>query len=159
MGAGDLTHLNQKGEAHMVDVGQKASTRRTATASAKLSGSPEAMSALFQGTGKKGDALAVARVAGIMAAKKTADLVPLCHPLALSKVSIDIVPIDNDIAHIEAHVETTGQTGVEMEAMTAASVTALTLYDMLKSIDKALVISELRLESKTGGKSGTFRRQ
>ncbi|MCB9993835.1 MAG: cyclic pyranopterin monophosphate synthase MoaC [Hyphomicrobiaceae bacterium] len=158
MGTGSLTHLNQTGEAHMVDVGEKVPTRRTAVASAMISGSSEAMRALFSGTAKKGDALAVARVAGIMAAKKTSDLIPLCHPLALSRVSIDIAPRDDNAARIEASVETTGPTGVEMEAMTAVSVTALTLYDMLKSVDKGLVISDVRLESKTGGKSGTFTR-
>jgi cyclic pyranopterin phosphate synthase len=152
-----LTHLNEKGEAHMVDVGGKASTKRRAVARARLEASPETIAAIIGGTLHKGDALAVARVAGIMAAKKTSELIPLCHPVALSSVGIDIVP-DGDALAITATVETTGPTGVEMEALTAATVAALTLYDMAKSLDRAMTIAAVQLVEKSGGKSGDWTR-
>ena len=154
--AGGLTHLNEKGEAHIVDIGDKAVTRRRAVAQARISGQAETIATILGGGLKKGDALAVARVAGIMAAKKTADLIPLCHPIPLTKVSVEIEGDGPSSILIRATAETTGQTGVEMEALTAASVTALTLYDMAKAIDRAMVISDLCLVEKSGGKSGDF---
>lgn len=153
---GGLTHLNDKGEAHIVDIGDKAVTRRRAVAQARLSGQEATIATILGGGLKKGDALAVARIAGIMAAKKTSDLIPLCHPIPLTKVSVDIAGEGQDSIVILATAETTGQTGVEMEALTAASVTALTLYDMAKAIDRAMVISDLCLVEKSGGKSGDF---
>jgi cyclic pyranopterin phosphate synthase len=156
--AGGLTHLNEKGEAHIVDIGDKAVTRRRAVAQARLVAEVETIAAIMGGSLKKGDALAVARIAGIMAAKKTSELIPLCHPLALTKVVINIDVEDMDAIRIEAIAETTGQTGVEMEALVAASTAALTLYDMAKAIDKAMVITNLMLVEKSGGKSGDFTR-
>lgn len=153
---GGLTHLNDKGEAHIVDIGDKAVTRRRAVAQARLSGQAATISTILGGGLKKGDALAVARIAGIMAAKKTSDLIPLCHPIPLTKVSVEIEGDGDSTMLILATAETTGQTGVEMEAMTAASVAALTLYDMAKAIDRAMVISDLCLVEKSGGKSGDF---
>lgn len=153
-----LTHLNAKGEAHIVDIGDKAVTRRRAVAQARLVAEVETVTAIMGGSLKKGDALAVARVAGIMAAKKTAELIPLCHPIALTKVVINIEAEDEDQIRIEAIAETTGQTGVEMEALVAASTAALTLYDMAKGIDKAMMITNLMLVEKSGGKSGNFAR-
>ena len=154
-----LTHINAAGEAHMVDVGAKPATARVAVASGHLQTQADVVQAILAGTSKKGDVLATARIAGIMAAKKTADLIPLCHPLALSKVTIDIAP---DVAgtgfDVRAEVATTGPTGVEMEAMTAVSVTCLTLYDMAKAMDRAMVIGAVQLEQKSGGKSGPYRR-
>jgi len=152
-----LTHLNQRGEAHIVDIGDKAVTRRRAVATARLEAKPETVALILGGELKKGDALAVARVAGIMAAKKTAELIPLCHPIPLTKVSVEIVG-DGPALLITATAETTAQTGVEMEAMTAASVAALTLYDMAKSHDRAMRIASVQLEEKSGGKSGDFHR-
>ena len=152
-----LTHLNARGEAHIVDIGDKVATRRRAVATARLEARAETVEAILGGSLKKGDAIAVARVAGIMAAKKTAELIPLCHPIALTSVSVDIVR-DGPALLVTAAAETTGQTGVEMEAMTAASVAALTLYDMAKSIDRGMTISTVQLIEKTGGKSGDFRR-
>jgi cyclic pyranopterin phosphate synthase len=152
-----LTHLNEKGEAHIVDIGDKAASKRRAVARARLEAQPETVAAIMGGGLKKGDALAVARVAGIMAAKKTSDLIPLCHPIALTKVSVDIAEGDG-VIEIIAAAETTGQTGVEMEALTAASVAALTLYDMAKSIDRGMRIAAVELVEKTGGKSGHYRR-
>lgn len=154
-----LTHLNEKGEAHIVDIGDKAVTRRRAVAQARISGKPETIAAILGGGVKKGDALAVARIAGIMAAKNTSELIPLCHPIPLTKVSVDIEGAGADTILILATAETTGQTGVEMEALTAASTAALTLYDMAKAIDRAMVISDLCLLEKSGGKSGDFVRQ
>jgi cyclic pyranopterin phosphate synthase len=154
-----LTHLSEKGEAHIVDIGDKAVTRRRAVAQARLSGETATIATILGGGLKKGDALAVARVAGIMAAKKTSELIPLCHPIPLTKVSVDIEGDGPTSILIVATAETTGQTGVEMEALTAASVTALTLYDMAKAIDRAMVISDLCLVEKSGGKSGDFRRE
>ena len=152
-----FTHLDDSGAARMVDVSGKDVTARSATASGRVLVSAEVV-ALLRGDGvPKGDALAVARVAGIMAAKRTPDLVPLCHPLSLSAVSVDLV-VEDDAVSISATVRTTDRTGVEMEALTAVSVAALTLVDMVKAVDKRTVITEIRVEAKTGGKSGTFQR-
>jgi cyclic pyranopterin phosphate synthase len=152
-----LTHLNARGEAHIVDIGDKPATRRRAVARARLEAQPETVEAILGGTLKKGDAIAVARIAGIMAAKKTSELIPLCHPIALTSVSVDI-EADGPALAITATAETTGPTGVEMEALTAASVAALTLYDMAKGIDRGMTISGVQLIEKTGGKSGDFKR-
>ncbi len=153
----ELTHLNERGEAHIVDIGGKPVTARRAVARATLEALPATIDAIIGGTLKKGDALAVARIAGIMAAKKTSDLIPLCHPIALSRVEVDIAAAGGELV-ITATAETTDRTGVEMEAMTAASVAALTLYDMAKGIDRAMRISTVELVEKSGGKSGDFRR-
>ncbi|WP_417308752.1 cyclic pyranopterin monophosphate synthase MoaC [Devosia sp.] len=152
-----LTHLNQRGEAHIVDIADKAVTRRRAVATARLDAQPETIALIVGGELKKGDALAVARIAGIMAAKKTAELIPLCHPIGLSRVEVEIAANGATLL-VTATAETTAQTGVEMEAMTAASVAALTLYDMAKSHDRAMRILAVQLEEKSGGKSGDFRR-
>lgn len=152
-----LTHFDSKGAAHMVDVGEKDITSREATASATIRMAPETLKLIRDGDTKKGDVLGVARLAGIMAAKKTADLIPLCHPLSLSKVSIDFV-IDETASAIEvqASCKLKGRTGVEMEALTAASIAALTIYDMCKAADRGMVITDTRLLLKKGGKSGTY---
>ncbi|WP_055049175.1 cyclic pyranopterin monophosphate synthase MoaC [Devosia sp. A16] len=152
-----LTHLNQRGEAHIVDIGDKATTRRRAVATARLEAKPETVALILGGELKKGDALAVARIAGIMAAKKTAELIPLCHPIPLTSVTVEI-EADGPALLVTATAETTAQTGVEMEAMTAASVAALTLYDMAKSHDRAMRVTAIQLEEKSGGKSGDFHR-
>ena len=152
-----LTHLDQRGQAHIVDIGDKAITHRRAVATARLEAQPETIRLIMGGELKKGDALAVARIAGIMAAKKTSDLIPLCHPIPLTKVSVEITE-DGPALLVTATAETTAQTGVEMEAMTAASVAALTLYDMAKSHDRAMRITSVQLEEKSGGKSGDFHR-
>lgn len=151
-----LTHLNARGEAHIVDIADKAVTRRRAVAQARLVGQPETIATIMAGGLKKGDALAVARIAGIMAAKKTADLIPLCHPIALTKVSVEIAEHGEDAIVIIATAETTGQTGVEMEALVAASTAALTLYDMAKAIDRGMLITDICLIEKSGGESGAF---
>jgi cyclic pyranopterin monophosphate synthase len=151
------THLDAKGNVHMVDVGGKATTERRAVAETRVELSEEAMSRLRNGTAKKGDVLPTVRLAGIMAAKKTSEIVPLCHPLALTHVSID-VEIEERHVRITASVATHDKTGVEMEAMTAASAAALTLYDMLKAYDRGMQIGPTRLLEKSGGKSGDFRR-
>ena len=151
----DLTHLDDTGAARMVDVGAKGATVREAVASGRITMSAEAATAIARGTAKKGDVLAVARVAGIMAAKRTSDLIPLCHPLPLSKVTIDLAPDATGVT-VTATCACTGPTGVEMEALTATSVALLTIYDMAKAIDKAMVVSDIRLVSKTGGKSGDW---
>ena len=156
--AGGLTHLNDKGEAHIVDIGDKAVTRRRAVAQARLVGQPATIATIMGGGLKKGDALAVARIAGIMAAKKTSELIPLCHPIALTKVSVELSQQGDDAILIAATAETTGQTGVEMEALVAASTAALTLYDMAKAIDRAMVVTDVCLMEKSGGKSGDFHR-
>jgi len=153
---GGLTHLNASGEAHIVDIGDKAVTRRRALAQARILAQPETIAAIMGGALKKGDALAVARVAGIMAAKKTSDLIPLCHQIPLTKVSVDIVAESNAAILILATAETTAQTGVEMEALVAASTCALTLYDMAKGIDRGMTVTDLCLLEKSGGKSGDF---
>lgn len=155
-----LTHLNDKGEAHIVDIGDKAVTRRRAVAEARIVAQPETIAAIMGGGLKKGDALAVARIAGIMAAKKTSDLIPLCHPIALTKVSVDISPeVGGTTLLVTTTAETTGQTGVEMEALVAASTAALTLYDMAKAIDRAMIITDISLVEKSGGKSGDYRKR
>lgn len=151
-----LTHLDEDGAARMVDVSAKATTAREAVAAGHIDMSAEAASAIAAGLVKKGDVLAVARVAGIMAAKRTAELIPLCHPIALSAVSIDFT-LDATCVTVTATARTAGQTGVEMEALTAASAALLTIYDMAKALDKGMIISGIRLLSKTGGKSGDWR--
>jgi len=158
MSGSDLTHLDARGQAHIVDIADKPATRRRARAQARLTGKAGTIAALLGGSLRKGDALAVARIAGIMAAKKTADLIPLCHPIPLTSVSVEIAGESDTALRIEAIAETTGQTGVEMEALVAASTAALTLYDMAKAIDRAMVISDLCLMEKSGGKSGAFQR-
>lgn len=152
-----FTHFNKDGEAHMVDVGAKEVTERTATATATISMQPETFQLIQEGKAKKGDVLGVARLAGIMAAKKTADLIPLCHPLALTKVEIEfsLNEAEHSIRSI-ATCQLKGRTGVEMEALTAASVSALTIYDMCKAVDRGMVISDTKLLHKSGGKSGTY---
>ena len=153
----DLTHFDDQGAAHMVDVSEKQITSRVAVAKGKITMEPSTLALITEGRAKKGDVLGVARLAGIMAAKKTHDLIPLCHPLALSKVSVELTPdTDNSCVHIEATVKTTGQTGVEMEALTAVSIAGLTVYDMIKAVDKTMVISDVRLILKDGGKSDLF---
>lgn len=151
-----LTHLDDQGKAHMVDVGGKAETRRVAIAEGRIAMSAAALAAIRDGTVPKGDVLAVARIAGIMAAKKTAELIPLCHPLALDAVTVDCV-VEVEGVKVTARAGLSGRTGVEMEALTAASVALLTIYDMAKAIDKGMVISGVRLVEKRGGKSGHWR--
>ena len=158
-GSGPLSHLNEKGEANMVDVSAKAETRRVAVASAAVRMAPATLREILEDGVPKGDVLAVARVAGIQAAKRCADLIPLCHPLALSKVQVDFSTPDESRLTIRTAVTVTGKTGVEMEALTAASVTALTVYDMCKAMDKGMVIEAVQLEEKTGGKSGDWQRE
>lgn len=152
-----LTHFDAEGDAHMVDVSDKAVTSRVARAESYIKMAPETLEIITEGRAKKGDVLGVARLAGIMAAKRTADLIPLCHPLPITKVSVDLTP---DAAlpgiRISATVKTTGQTGVEMEALTTASVAALTVYDMAKAVDKAMEIGGTRVTLKDGGKSGRY---
>lgn len=156
----DLTHFDAAGNAHMVDVGSKADTARKAVAAGTITMSTDAYKLVQSGDMSKGDVLGVARVAGIMGAKKTSDLIPLTHPLAINNVSIDYEFNDSQNSiEILSSVGTTGKTGVEMEALTAVSITALTIYDMCKSIDKAMVIDNIRLLSKKGGKSGTYHRE
>lgn len=152
-----LTHLNERGEAHMVDVGDKEATRRTAVAEGMVSMSPELVERFFAGGLPKGDAAAVARVAGILGAKKTPDLIPLCHPIPLSSVDVSLEPAGHGVA-ITATVSTTSQTGVEMEALTAVSMAALTVYDMVKSVERGVTIESVRLRKKEGGRSGTWER-
>ena len=155
-----LTHFDDEGNAVMVDVSQKSETTRVAYAAGKISMSAEAFEKVKSGSMKKGDVLGIARVAGIMAAKKVDALIPLCHPLLITKVNVDFSLVEEDnIIEIFATVGITGKTGVEMEALTAVSVTALTIYDMCKAVDKSMVISDIRLEKKTGGKSGTYIRE
>jgi cyclic pyranopterin monophosphate synthase len=150
-----FTHFDAAGHAVMVDVGAKPVTDRTATARARVTMRPETAAMIRAGTAKKGDVLGVARIAGIMAAKRTAELIPLCHPLPISAVTLELEARE-DTVEIAATVRTTGQTGVEMEALTAASVAALTVYDMCKSVDRGMRIEALRLVHKAGGKSGEF---
>ncbi|CAN5220982.1 cyclic pyranopterin monophosphate synthase MoaC [soil metagenome] len=150
-----LSHVTGSGEAHMVDVSAKAVTVRSATACGRISVNPQALAAIAEGSIAKGDVLATARIAGIMAAKRTADIIPLCHPLPLASVSIDIAP-DTTGIDVSATARTAAQTGVEMEAMTAATATLLTLYDMLKALDKRMVIGDVRVTEKRGGKSGDW---
>jgi len=152
-----LTHFDAEGRAHMVDVTDKAVTDRVARAESYVKMAPETLVIITEGRAKKGDVLGVARLAGIMASKRTADLIPLCHPLPISSVAVDLVP-DADLPgiRITATVRTTGQTGVEMEALTAASVAALTVYDMAKAVDRAMEIGGTRVVLKDGGKSGRY---
>ncbi|MBL4749577.1 MAG: cyclic pyranopterin monophosphate synthase MoaC [Amylibacter sp.] len=152
-----LSHFDDQGAAHMVDVGDKAVTSRIATAKGRIVMAPETLAMIASGTAKKGDVLGIARIAGIMAAKKTPDLIPLCHPLPITKVAIDLaVNTAENCVDIEATIKTTGQTGIEMEALTAVSVTALTVYDMVKAVDKAMQITDIRVVLKDGGKSGLY---
>jgi cyclic pyranopterin phosphate synthase len=151
----ELTHLDESGAARMVDVAGKPVTQREAIATGRIAMSAEAAAAIREGSVKKGDVLATARIAGIMAAKKTADLIPLCHPLPLSRVTVDLAPDETGVT-ATATAATEAQTGVEMEALTAVSVALLTLYDMAKALDKTMVISDIRLLAKKGGKSGDW---
>ena len=151
-----LTHLDEHGAARMVDIGSKADSARMAAATGRSRMSPEALAAIRAGDAPKGDVLAAARIAGIMAAKKTSELIPLCHPLALDQVTVEFEFEDNAL-RATASASLTGKTGVEMEAMTAASVALLTIYDMAKALDKAMAIEGVRLLSKSGGKSGEWR--
>ena len=152
-----LTHLDAEGNAHMVDVSEKDITCRSATAKAMVEMQPDTLTLIREGKAKKGDVIATARIAGVMAAKKTHDLIPLCHPLMITKVTVDFAP-DTAASSIEvtATVKVEGKTGVEMEALTACSVACLTLYDMCKAVDRGMKITNLRLVEKSGGKSGTF---
>ena len=162
MAAGDdrerrLSHLGTHGEAHMVDVGRKPETERVAVASGRVRMADETREMLFRGAAAKGDVLAVARVAGIQAAKRTGDLIPLCHPVPLSQVRVDFRETEDGVA-IEGEARTIGRTGVEMEALTAVAVAALTVYDMLKAVDRGMEVQDVRLERKSGGRSGDWRR-
>jgi cyclic pyranopterin phosphate synthase len=151
-----LSHFDPSGAARMVDVSAKPVTARTATAGARVTVLPATLALIAAGTAAKGDVLGTARLAGIMAAKRTAELIPLCHPLPIDSVAIDLRPIPPDTIAIEATIRTTGRTGVEMEALTAAAVAALTIYDMCKSADRAIRIDAIRLLHKSGGKSGDY---
>lgn len=155
--ANQLTHLNEKGEAHMVDVSDKAVTKRIAVTTGMITMSSDAFTALVEEKVSKGNVLGIARIAAIQGAKKTADLIPLCHPLPLTKVNVEfeLIPEKNAVI-AEVEVVTNGVTGVEMEALTATSIALLTIYDMLKAIDKRMIISDIALQSKKGGKSGDF---
>ncbi len=152
-----LTHFNQAGEAHMVDVGQKANTERVAVAEGFISMQAETLELIMAGEHKKGDVLGIARIAGIMAAKKTSELIPLCHPLMLTSITVDLKPQQNAV-HCQTIVKTAGQTGVEMEALNAVQVALLTIYDMCKAIDRGMTIEQVRLRKKSGGKSGIWER-
>lgn len=157
MSSGKLTHFDAAGAAHMVDVGAKDVTERVARATCTVRMKPETFALVAAGSAKKGDVLGVARLAGIMAAKKTSDLIPLCHPLALNRVSLDFSLNEAEASvGVTSEVAVSGKTGVEMEALTAASVAALTIYDMCKAADKGMEIQDLRLLHKSGGKSGTY---
>jgi len=152
-----LTHLDEHGSAHMVDVGDKPVTHRVATAEAVVRMKPETLAMIVEGSAPKGDVFAVARIAGIQAAKRTADLIPLCHPLPIMKVSVELEPADAAV-RITATCTTDGKTGIEMEALTAAAVAALALYDMCKAVDRGMEITDVRLLEKAGGASGTWTR-
>ena len=154
-----LTHLDEKGRAIMVDITEKYMTDREATASGKVRMQPETLQMIRSEKVQKGDVLAVARVAGIMAAKKCAELIPLCHPIPLTSAKIDFEFVDDKTIRIIAETKTTYATGIEMEALTAVSVAALTIYDMCKAVDRAMVIGEIQLENKSGGRSGVFNRE
>ncbi len=157
MAEGKLTHIDADGRARMVDVSDKPDTVRTAEARGRVRMRPETLSLALSGGGAKGDVRAVAEIAGVMAAKRTADLIPMCHPLALSSVKVEVTALaDGSGLCVSARVRTTGPTGVEMEALTAVSVACLTLYDMLKAAEKGMVIEDVRLLTKTGGKSGDW---
>ncbi|MCS7256305.1 MAG: cyclic pyranopterin monophosphate synthase MoaC [Thermomicrobium sp.] len=156
----ELTHFDERGQARMVDVGAKPETHRVAIARGRVYLRPETLQLIREGRAAKGDVLGVARVAGIMAAKRTGELIPLCHPLPLTRVEIDLEPNELDSCiDIEARVETIGRTGVEMEALTAVAVAALTVYDMVKAVDRGMTISDIGLVYKAGGRSGEWRRQ
>lgn len=153
----DFTHLDSEGRVRMVDVGDKKITQRTAVAAGVVEMTPETLEKIVGSTVKKGNVLEAARIAGIMAAKRTSDLIPMCHPLNITHAAVDFEPdLERNRITIEATVSLAGQTGVEMEALTAVSVAALTIYDMCKSYDKGMIISDIHLKSKSGGKSGTF---
>ncbi len=155
-----LTHLDDSGQAHMVDVGAKAITERSATAQAIIQLQPETLKLIIEGGHKKGDVFAVARIAGIQAAKKCSDLIPLCHPLMLSSVNVELQADEEKCeVRVLATCKLAGQTGVEMEALTAASIAALTVYDMCKAVDRGMVVHSLQLLEKSGGKSGLYKRQ
>ncbi len=156
---GSLTHFDATGAAAMVDVGAKAETHRSATAKACVVMLPETLALIRAGDARKGDVLGVARLAGIMAAKRTAELIPLCHPLAITSVTVDLAPVGDDTVEITATVRLTGRTGVEMEALTAVSVAALTVYDMVKAVDRGMRIEGVRVVAKSGGKSGDFQQE
>ncbi|WP_421953765.1 cyclic pyranopterin monophosphate synthase MoaC [Polaromonas sp.] len=152
-----LSHFDAQGQAHMVDVAAKAATHRIAVAQGRIVMNPSTLSIILAGNAKKGDVLGIARVAGIMAAKKTSDLIPLCHPLALTRVAIDFIPDENSTSiDCRATVETVGPTGVEMEALTAAQIALLTIYDMCKAVDRGMTITDVRVLEKHGGKSGSY---
>jgi len=154
-----FTHLNEKGEAQMVDVGDKSATSRVATASAWVKMSAETLKMIVEGKHKKGDVLAVARIAAIQAAKKTWDIIPLCHPLMLTSIKVDLQPDwDKNTIVIKTLCKVSGQTGVEMEALCAASTAGLTIYDMCKAVDKGMIIGDIQLETKSGGQSGEWKR-
>ena len=153
-----LTHLDSKGKARMVDVTQKGDTEREAVAKSKVIMKPATLQLIKAGGLEKGDVLSVAKIAGIMAAKQTPHLIPLCHPLLINNIAIEFDLAGDDSVEITARVKSTGKTGVEMEALVAASVSALTIYDMCKSVDRAMTVAEIYLQSKSGGKSGTYRR-
>ncbi len=154
-----LTHIDKDGRVKMVDVGEKAETQRVAIATGRLIASPETIELVRTSTAKKGDVLTVAEIAGVMATKRTSDLIPLCHPLPITSAKLNIEVISETEIAVTARVKTKGQTGIEMEALTAVSVACLTLYDMLKATDKSMVISQIELLEKTGGKSGTYKKQ
>lgn len=154
-----LTHLDEKGQARMVDVSEKAHTERSATATATIFMKPETLQMIVEGKHKKGDVMATARIAGIMAAKRTPDLIPMCHPLMITSVKVELTPnLENSSVGIEATCKTVGQTGIEIEALTSASTAALTLYDMCKAVDRGMVIDQVKLLEKIGGKSGHWTR-
>ena len=156
----DFTHFNDEGRARMVDVGEKPETRRTATAAARVLVSPQTFALIRSGGMKKGDVLTVAQVAGVMGAKRTPDLIPMCHPIPISGIDLSLSLDEQRLSvEIEASVRCDGRTGVEMEALTAVSVAALTVYDMCKAVQKDMEITDIRLLQKTGGKSGTYQRQ
>jgi cyclic pyranopterin phosphate synthase len=155
-----LTHFNARGDAHMVDVGDKPATRRRARAEGWIDMAAETLAMVEHGQHKKGDVLGIARIAGIMASKRTADLVPLCHPLALTSVEVEFACLkEHNRIHCVAVVETRGQTGVEMEALTAVQVALLTIYDMCKAVDRGMTMNGIRLVEKSGGRSGDWRRE
>lgn len=156
-GVEELTHFDVSGRAQMVDVGGKDDTMRIAIASGRVRMSPETVEVIREGRAKKGDVLGVAQVAAIMAAKKTHEIIPMCHPLMLTKINVSL-EVTSDTVEITAQVETSGKTGVEMEALTAVSAAGLTIYDMVKAIDRSMVIDSIQLESKEGGRSGVWKR-
>jgi len=160
MSGGGLTHLDRTGAASMVDVGDKAVTERLAIAEGAVVMAPETLAAIRAGDAKKGDVIGTARIAGIMAAKRTSDLIPLCHPLALAKVAVEIDPVDDlPGLRVRATAKVSGRTGVEMEALTAVSVACLTIYDMAKALDRGMTITGIHLLEKSGGRSGTWRKE